>query len=77
MKSLAAVNGNHFTEANGFTLVSISWGSDPLFVHSKFLTNFCFFLYHKSTDRKTIITALLLVSFLLIRALFFFFFSGF
>lgn len=66
MKSLAAVNGHHFTEVNGFTLVSISWGSDPLFVRSKFLTKFCIFLYHKSTDSKTIVTALLLLSFLLI-----------
>lgn len=69
MKPLAAVNGHHFTEANGFTLVRMSWGSDPLFAHSKFLTKFCFFLlYHKSTERKTIITALLLVSFLIIQA---------
>lgn len=71
MKPLAAINGHHFTEANGFTLVRISWGSDPLFVHYKFLTKFCFFLYHKITERKIIIRALLsifLVSFLLIQA---------
>lgn len=71
MRFLVAVNGHYFTEATRFTPLSISWDSDPSLVDSKFLTQLCFFLHHKSTDRKTLVSALLFVFFLLVWVGFF------
>lgn len=65
-RSLAAINCHCFTGANGFTPICISWGSDPLFLGSQFLTKLCFFLFYKNTCGKKLWTALPLVYSLLI-----------